>query len=730
MGSPAEQRAMQFAISKFREFGCQETYVMPMNAAEGINTKSGIAVGVLKGRTDRIIVIGGHIDSAGPDIPGANDDGSGVACVLELARILCKDQHESTIMFCCWGGEESGLQGSQYFVDHFDKLDSVALMLQIDMADGASILEIDPDYGEISSPRWLTAAVYDVFYNELHSTGLVYPVASATLNAATGGSTGSDHDSFLEKGIPAIDFTSDVDYPIHTPQDNLANFTPSGLKKTGDLVLKLVGRFDGGVPSRSTDRYMLVQLGATPVFLSHWILWTVISLVCVLAVASIVQMKRRRVLVVGGEQVQWSGIKLVFFTLIIQTFVWLADAVFGVVRGYRFPWVNNFGGFVLLGVLSGSLGLWLVLKLARRLPLSADPFVFVWRSLGVLVMLTLLLSLRGPEIALFPGLATLFMTLALLVRSSFVRVTLWMVSCLTMVRLVFFEELGLIQRLISENRIHTLSGLIGNEAIYVVLFTVFSMPFVFGFAGIYRSSGIDLLWLKKFRSNRGVVVATGLLVCVAVYLMLRPVYDARWYNNIIVEQRFDLGADSSKIELKGSEYLNGTMMHAGGWEMKFTEQTNLHDFSPSGPTVVRWASLERRVDSVESVADTVIIQRNVRLHSLLRPFTVSISYRSDTPFTVRSQWSHGGTPRLGRESDNLKIFSWYCFPDTNLVIPVIFRLRQGQKVAERIEITYDSLALDLHLQREFTNMQYRTIVAAVDTFPSSVSGMGKSKGIE
>ena len=88
MGSPNERRAMEFALAKFREFGLDEAYVMEMKTAKNdmtgasVNTNSGIAIGVLRGKTDRIIVIGGHIDSAGPGIPGANDDGSGAALQL------------------------------------------------------------------------------------------------------------------------------------------------------------------------------------------------------------------------------------------------------------------------------------------------------------------------------------------------------------------------------------------------------------------------------------------------------------------------------------------------------------------------------------------------------------------------------------------------------------------------------------------------------------------------
>ena len=223
---------------------------MPMTDAAGVNTSSGIAVGVLRGKTGRKIIIGGHIDSAGPDIPGANDDGSGVASVIELARVIGKKEHESTVVFCCWGGEEEGLRGSEYFVAHYPDIGDVALMLQIDMADGSGNLDADPDGAyQVSAPRWLVDAAFDIFYNDLHAEGLVYPTQAATVNSSSAGGTGSDHMPFLAKGIPAIDFTSDVSYPIHTPLDNWANFNPDGLPRNGDLVIRLFERFDGGVHS-------------------------------------------------------------------------------------------------------------------------------------------------------------------------------------------------------------------------------------------------------------------------------------------------------------------------------------------------------------------------------------------------------------------------------------------------------------------------------------------------
>ncbi|MDX5985352.1 M20/M25/M40 family metallo-hydrolase [Sphingomonas echinoides] len=67
----------------------------------------------------RLIIVGAHIDSrvsdvmdATHDAPGANDDGSGVALVLEAARILSKEKFRATIVYAVFSGEEQGLFGS------------------------------------------------------------------------------------------------------------------------------------------------------------------------------------------------------------------------------------------------------------------------------------------------------------------------------------------------------------------------------------------------------------------------------------------------------------------------------------------------------------------------------------------------------------------------------------------------------------------------------------------
>ncbi|MDB5450985.1 MAG: peptidase [Phenylobacterium sp.] len=82
---------------------------------------------IQKGTTDpeRVIVISGHMDSrvsdplnATADAPGANDDASGVAAVMEAARVLSKHRFPATLVFAALSGEEQGLYGGKVLADY------------------------------------------------------------------------------------------------------------------------------------------------------------------------------------------------------------------------------------------------------------------------------------------------------------------------------------------------------------------------------------------------------------------------------------------------------------------------------------------------------------------------------------------------------------------------------------------------------------------------------------
>jgi hypothetical protein len=719
MGSPAERRALDFAVSKFKEYGCDSSYVMRMTVAEGVNTNSGIAVGVKRGRTNRIIVIGGHIDSSGPDVPGANDDASGTACVIELARVLCKRENESTVYFCCWGGEEQGLQGSKYFVQRFAELDSVALMLQIDMADGAGELNADPDGSTSSAPSWLVASTFDVFYNDLHSDGLIYPTEDATLNLASGGTWGSDHIPFIDKGIPAIDFTSDPTYPIHSPQDSWENFTPSGLKRSGDLVLKLFEKYDGGVPSRTTERYQLLQFGSRVLFVQYALLWVFIAVACAGAIVAFVLARKKRLVIDPALKVRWSRFKILSAALVIQTFVWSSETIVGAIKGYRFPWVNNVRAFQILALLSGLVGLWLVLRAARRYRLSEDAYVFARSSLVSFLILTIAASLVTPELGMYLAGGLLCVSLAVMVRQPLLKLLFFVAAFVIVYNLLFFDGIVLFQRLISENQISKGWQKILLHAACVVLFAGLSLPFMHGFAAVYRGSGVDLLWLKRFRNNKGVIAISLAMVAVVVYLLTQPVYGKLWYSNLRVEQQYRVGGDTSSVVIRGSEYLSGVSGRIGGRDTLFDERSNFASLNGARDYKVSWLSVAAgNVLSSRSSDSTWNVERNLEVHSRIRPLRVNLWYDSNEPFDVSSEWTHGARsadPRL-RETDRRKVFRWYSFPDTLLTIPVTFTLRDTQRVIENVEVIFDSVEYPINLQREFTNVSYRTVVTVIDSF--------------
>ena len=97
----------------------------------------------------RIIIVSGHLDSRNKDVmdaagaaPGANDDGSGVALVMELARILAQTEFSATLLFVAFTGEEQGLKGATYLADKAKaEADKAALLAKIGItADEAKLL--------------------------------------------------------------------------------------------------------------------------------------------------------------------------------------------------------------------------------------------------------------------------------------------------------------------------------------------------------------------------------------------------------------------------------------------------------------------------------------------------------------------------------------------------------------------------------------------------------------
>ncbi|RFM25965.1 M20/M25/M40 family metallo-hydrolase [Deminuibacter soli] len=146
--------ARNWVLGKFNQFAqtaggrltavIDTTNLQPDGKRVDAVTNLGNVMATLKG-TDpndtRIFIISGHLDSRRTDVmdrtndaPGANDDGSGCAAVLECARIMSRQQFPATIIFVTVSGEEQSLLGSTYLANKAKKLGwNVTAMLNNDI---------------------------------------------------------------------------------------------------------------------------------------------------------------------------------------------------------------------------------------------------------------------------------------------------------------------------------------------------------------------------------------------------------------------------------------------------------------------------------------------------------------------------------------------------------------------------------------------------------------------
>ena len=141
---------------------------------------------------NRVVMLGAHLDSV-VDGPGINDDGSGVAALLEVAAALRGNVPGATIRLAFWGGEELGLAGSSSYVGNLSEQER-----------GRIVAYLNADM--LASPNGI-AGVYDVSGSPSGSDAIRDALMAAVTREGgvpepidPGG--GSDHQPFVQAGIP------------------------------------------------------------------------------------------------------------------------------------------------------------------------------------------------------------------------------------------------------------------------------------------------------------------------------------------------------------------------------------------------------------------------------------------------------------------------------------------------------------------------------------------------
>lgn len=258
-GTEGEKAAAAYITNAFKRLklkpkGDNHTYLQHFVFKSGAHGegKEGTAVniiGYLDNQALNTIVIGAHYDHLGADGQnsslnangknqihnGADDNASGVAGVIELARYFSTNnrQEKNNFLFLCFSGEELGLLGSKYFTEHPPiDMTSINYMINMDM-----IGRLDPNtkslliYGTGTSPVW------EPLIKKITPPDLVVKTDSSGMGP-------SDHTSFYLKNIPALHFFTGAHSDYHKPSDDWDKINFEGEAEVLKLIARIIDELD------------------------------------------------------------------------------------------------------------------------------------------------------------------------------------------------------------------------------------------------------------------------------------------------------------------------------------------------------------------------------------------------------------------------------------------------------------------------------------------------------
>ncbi len=230
LGTPELDRAAAMIAVWMKEAGLE---VLPADPEK--NNVTGVLRGTKPGWAESSVVVGAHYDHLGVGKdgivhPGADDNASGVAVLLELARQMASSgAPQRTVIFVAFTGEESGLTGSKRYAGAASpwpasktigmvNLDTVGRLF------GGKILVL----GSNSADEWI------------HIVNGAGYVTGAPVEAVMSDPGGSDQKSFLEIGVPAVQVFTGANVDYHQPGDTADKIDGPGLVRVAAVTRELV----------------------------------------------------------------------------------------------------------------------------------------------------------------------------------------------------------------------------------------------------------------------------------------------------------------------------------------------------------------------------------------------------------------------------------------------------------------------------------------------------------
>ncbi len=201
-------------------------------------------VAFLDNHADHTVVLGAHYDHLGMGDPhfsayrgepavhnGADDNASGVAMIIELAKRLKNySLKNNNYLIIAFSGEEEGLLGSKWFVTHpMVDMQKVNYMLNFDMVGRLDSNRLIVN-GVGTSPEWIPA--------------MKRITTSMHIKTTESGIGPSDHTSFYLNNIPVLHFFSGQHHDYHKPSDDEYKINYPGMNKIFDYVMALISNLN------------------------------------------------------------------------------------------------------------------------------------------------------------------------------------------------------------------------------------------------------------------------------------------------------------------------------------------------------------------------------------------------------------------------------------------------------------------------------------------------------
>jgi Zn-dependent M28 family amino/carboxypeptidase len=252
-GTPGGLRARDWIVGEFKAAGVSaagtDAFLQPFTISGERELAAANVVGRIPGRgsAQKLLVVTAHYDHLGVRngvvYPGADDNASGVAVLLEAARYFARHPPRHPMMFIAFDAEEIGLRGARAFVaSRLVQLGEIGLVVNLDMVSRGGANDIFAA-GTSHSP-WLTPLLHEVQSRSAVTIRLGHDRPAAAAGGLDDWTRQSDHGVFHDAGVPFVYFGVEGHPDNHEPTDTLERINPRFFGDVADMIVEALRTFD------------------------------------------------------------------------------------------------------------------------------------------------------------------------------------------------------------------------------------------------------------------------------------------------------------------------------------------------------------------------------------------------------------------------------------------------------------------------------------------------------